>query len=85
MRYGSVFPFPQAGIESQPFHVSDNGIKIILYMTLILSMLLMIYRRLNQWGYKTAKRRFGMELNDMILQLIVIFYGGNPDQFFKTG
>jgi hypothetical protein len=54
-------------------------------MTLILSMLPMIYRRLNQRGYKTAKRRFGMELNDMILQLIVIFCGGNPDLFFKTG
>jgi hypothetical protein len=65
--------------------VNENGIKIILYMTLILSMLPMIYRRLNQWGYKTAKRRFGMELNDMILQLIVIFCGGNPDLFFKTG
>jgi hypothetical protein len=65
--------------------VSENGIKIILYMTLILSMLIMIYRRLNQWGYKTAKRRSGMELNDMIIQLTVIFCGGNPDLFFKSG
>jgi hypothetical protein len=51
-------------------------------MTQILSMLPLIYRRLNQWGHKTAKRRFGMELNDMILQFIVIFCSGNPDLFF---
>jgi hypothetical protein len=24
MGYGSVFPFPQAGIESQPFHVRER-------------------------------------------------------------
>jgi transposase len=65
--------------------VNENGIKIILYMTLILSMLLMIYRRLNRLGYKTAKRRFGMEVNEMIIQIIVIYCGGNPDLFFKSG
>jgi len=39
----------------------ENGIKIMVYMTLILAMLLMIYKRINQLGYKTAKRRFTIE------------------------
>jgi transposase len=62
---------------------SENGIKIIVYMTLILSMLLMIYKRLNQLGYKTARRRFGLELDEIIIRLIVIRCGGNPDVVFR--
>jgi len=60
-----------------------NGIKIMVYMTLILSMLLMIYKRLNQVGYKTARRRFGFELDEIIIRLIVIRCGGNPDLVFR--
>ena len=52
-------------------------------MTLILSMLLMIYKRLNQLGYKTARRRFGLELDEIIIRLIVIRCGGNPDVVFR--
>jgi len=48
-----------------------NGIKVILYMTLITSMLVLIYKRLNKIGYKTAKRRFTMELDDIIIAMAV--------------
>ena len=62
---------------------NQNGIKIILYMTLILSMLLLIYKRLNNWGYKTAKRRFAIELDELIIAMIVRFCGGNPALVFR--
>lgn len=62
---------------------SENGIKIILYMTLILSMLLLIYKRLNNIGYKTAKRRFGIELDELIIAMIVRFCGGDPSLVFR--
>ncbi|WP_158674144.1 IS4 family transposase [Pedobacter sp. KBW01] len=62
---------------------STNGIKIILYMTLILSMLILIYKKGNQIGYKTAKRRISMELDDMVTIQIVIASGGNPDLVFR--
>lgn len=46
-----------------------NGIKIILYMTLILAMLILIYKKLNFIGYKTARRRFYFELDDLIIDM----------------
>jgi hypothetical protein len=62
---------------------NENGIKIILYMTLILSMLLLIYKRINQIGYKTAKRRFGIELDELILAIVVQYCGGDPSLVFR--
>jgi len=62
---------------------NENGIKIILYMTLLLSMLLLIYKRLNNIGYKTAKRRFGIELDELIIAMIVRFCGGDPSLVFR--
>lgn len=64
--------------------VSLNGIKIILYMTLILAMMLLVYRKLNQLGYKTAKRRFAMELDELITALLIVIAGGKPEVVFAN-
>lgn len=60
-----------------------NGIKIILYMTMILAMLVLIYKKSNSVGYKTAKRRIAMQLNDLVTIQIVIACGGNPELVFR--
>lgn len=60
-----------------------NGIKIILYMTLILSMLIMIFKKLNDIGFKTATQRFYIQLDDMILDMAVILSGGDPNLVFR--
>ena len=66
------------------FSTKDTGIKIILYMTLILSMLILIYKRKNNLGYKTAKRRFMYELDWILAKMIVHFCGGrDPDLVFR--
>lgn len=62
---------------------NENGIKVILYMTLILSMLILIYKRMNQIGYKTAKRRFGIELDELIMAIVVQYCGGDPNLVFR--
>lgn len=62
---------------------NSNGIKIILYMTLILSMLVHIYKKGNKIGFKTAKRRVGLEIDELITIQIVIACGGNPDLVFR--
>lgn len=62
---------------------NENGIKIILYMTLILSMLVLIYKRINQIGYKTAKRRFAIELDELIVAIVVQYCGGDPNLVFR--
>lgn len=64
--------------------LNKNGIKVMLYMTLIVAMLVLIYKKANNVGYKTAKRRFSMEIRDLAISLIVVHCGGNPDLFFKT-
>jgi hypothetical protein len=58
--------------------VSKNGITVMLYMTLIAAMLLQLYKKLNGLGYKTAKRRFTMELWETLISIIVKECGGEP-------
>jgi transposase len=74
----------------QELHVSHlvslnkNGIQVMLYMTLIVAMLVLMYRKANNLGYKTAKRRFSMEVRNLAIALIVVQCGGNPNLLFKT-
>lgn len=56
----------------------------MVYMTMIAAMLLLIYKKANNLGYKTAKRRIAMELRDMITEILIIFAGGDPAKVFKT-
>lgn len=56
-----------------------NGIKVVLYMTLILAMLILVYKKYNNLGYKIGKMRFHFELEDIILQMVAIACGGDPD------
>jgi hypothetical protein len=64
--------------------LNPNGIQVVLYMTLITAMLVLIYKRANNIGYKTAKRRFAMEIRNLAIAMIVIQCGGDPKLFFKT-
>jgi hypothetical protein len=57
--------------------LDENGIQIVLYMTLIVAMLIMIYKKENNIGYKTARRRMEMELQDVILAIAVARTGGD--------
>jgi hypothetical protein len=63
--------------------VNENGIKIILYMTLILAMLILIYKKINDFGYKTAKRRFAMELEYIIDDYMILLSGADPNTVFR--
>ena len=47
-------------------------------MTLIASMLLLLYKKINEYGYKTAKRRFTIELWETLIKIIVKECGGDP-------
>ena len=64
--------------------LNKNGIEVMIYMTMIAAMLLLIYKKANNLGYKTAKRRIAMELRDMITKILIILAGGDPDKVFKT-
>ncbi len=62
--------------------LNKNGIEVILYMTMIVAMLMMIYKKENNLGFITAKRRFKMELRNEIVAIIVKISGGDPGKFF---
>jgi hypothetical protein len=50
----------------------------MLYMTLITAMLIMIYRKENGIGSRTAKRRMLIELQDLTLAAVAVISGGDP-------
>lgn len=64
--------------------LSKNGMEVMIYMTLISAMLILIYKKANSLGYKTAKRRFGLELRELITAIMIVFAGGDPSKVFKT-
>lgn len=62
---------------------SENGMMVMMYMTMIASMLVLTYKRINNVGYKTAVRRISFELNEFIIKLIVRHCGGDPSLVFR--
>ncbi|SMC34536.1 IS4 family transposase [Cellulophaga tyrosinoxydans] len=61
--------------------LNKNGIEVMLYMTFIVAMLVLIYKKANKIGYKTAKRRFKMELRNLAIAMIVVVCEGNLNHF----
>ena len=58
---------------------SENGVKVMLYMTLITAILLIVYKKKNKISsYKIAKLKFEIELDNELTKEIVIFCGGDP-------
>ena len=64
--------------------LNKNGMEVMIYMTLIVAMLILLYKKANNIGYKTAKRRMAMEIRNLAIALIVTQSGGDPGLFFKT-
>ncbi len=61
---------------------SENGIRIMLYATLIAAILLLVYKKKNGLsGYKIMKLKFVLELEKSITRDIVIMTGGDPIKF----
>jgi hypothetical protein len=60
---------------------SENGIRIVLYMTMIATILLFAYKALNNLsGYKIMKQRFVQDIEKLITIDIVIMCGGDPNK-----
>lgn len=61
-----------------------KGIQVMLYMTLIVALLLIVYRKLNKLDSdRRAKLRFAQELDTEIVKQIVLICGGNPAKVEK--
>lgn len=61
---------------------SENGIRIMLYMSLIAAMLILLYRHFNKTkGYKMTKIGFCLEIENAFTRLIVEQCGGDVEYF----
>lgn len=59
---------------------SENGIKVMLYMTMIASILLLVYKKTNNLtGFKIMKLKFVHELEKELVKHFVRLCGGNPN------
>jgi hypothetical protein len=60
---------------------NSNGMKVMIYMTMILATLILVYKKLNRLkGFKIAKLKFEIDLENSIIQQIVFLCGGNPNK-----
>lgn len=58
-----------------------NGIKVMIYMTMILAILIIAYKKINKIkSFKIAKLKFEIEMENEIIKAIVMLCGGNPDK-----
>lgn len=68
---------------------NENAIKVMIYMTLILAILLIVYKKTNKIsGFKIAKLNFEIELDNLMIQEIVKLCGGDPNKaahLWKSG
>ncbi|MDO5989798.1 IS4 family transposase [Flavivirga amylovorans] len=63
--------------------LNKNGIQVMIYMSLITAMLILLYKKTNNLGYKTAKRRLKMEIRNLAIAIIITHTGGDPNMIFK--
>jgi hypothetical protein len=62
----------------------ENGIRVVLYMTMIAAILLTVFKNANNYkGYKIPKIKLANQLEALLIEEIVILCGGNP-QLIKT-
>ena len=58
---------------------NENGIKVLLYMTLITAILLTVFKNVNSYkGYKIPKVKLANQLEALLIEEIVALCGGNP-------
>jgi len=59
----------------------DNGIKVMIYMTMILAILILAYKKINRLkGFKITKLKFELELENEIIKEIIKLCGGDPSR-----
>ena len=65
------------------FSTKINGLKIMLYMTMIVAMLILVYKKVNNMGYKLAMFQLFYQLDDIYGEMLVERLGGDPNLVFR--
>lgn len=60
---------------------TENGLKVMIYMTMILAILIIVFKKKNKIAsYKIAKLRFEIQLDNLLMREVILLCGGNPDK-----
>ena len=63
---------------SQLVNRNLNGVKVMIYMTLILASMIIIYKKKNNLkGFKIVKMKIAKELQNELIKEIVLLSGGD--------
>lgn len=65
------------------FSTKINGLQIMLYMTMIVAMLILVYKKANNLGYKLAMFQLFYQLDDIWGEMLVERLGGDPNLVFR--
>ena len=65
------------------FSTKINGLQIMLYMTMIVAMLILVYKKANNLGYKMATFQLFYQLDDIYGEMLVERLGGDPNLVFR--
>ena len=65
------------------FSTKINGVKILMYMTMIVAMLILVYKKANNLGYKLAMFQLFYQLDDIYGEMLVERLGGDPNLVFR--
>lgn len=58
---------------------TSNGIQVMFYLTMIAAMLILVYRKINDFtGFKHVKSQFVQDLEEALLREIILICGGDP-------
>lgn len=62
---------------------SENGIKVVLYITMIAGVLLEAYKRSNNMnGYKIVLLKMSTEIEEELVKQLITLCGGDPDRLY---
>lgn len=81
------FKFIKQNLDfSHLISTNANGLKVMMYMTMIAAMMVLIYGRISGMGFASAKRNFDMDIENIMTAEQIAISGGDPRKFMsQTG
>lgn len=78
------FKFIKQNLDfSHLISTNANGLKVMMYMTMIAAMMVLIYGRLSGMGFASAKSSFNMEIENIMTAEQIVINGADPRKFMK--
>jgi hypothetical protein len=78
------FKFLKQNLDfSHLISTSVNGLKVMMYMTMIAAMMILLYGRTTKNGFKIAKIQFDYYIKNLTTAMSIVLYGGNAKKYME--